>query len=45
MNSKVYNTGGQMLSETDAFGRKTSFTYDRNGKVASTTNALGQAEK
>jgi RHS repeat-associated protein len=40
--SKVYNTGGQVLSETDALGRKTSFTYDRNGKVASTTNALGQ---
>ena len=31
-----------MLSETDALGRKTSYTYDKNGKVASTTNALGQ---
>jgi fibro-slime domain-containing protein/RHS repeat-associated protein len=40
--SKVYNTGGQVLSETDAFGRTTTFTYDKNGKVASTTNALGQ---
>jgi RHS repeat-associated protein len=40
--SKVYNTGGQVLSETDALGRKTSFTYDKNGKMASTTNALGQ---
>jgi RHS repeat-associated protein len=39
---KSYNTGGQVLSETDAFGRTTSFTYDKNGKVASTTNALGQ---
>jgi YD repeat-containing protein len=30
------------LTETDILSRITSYTYDRNGKVASTTNALGQ---
>jgi RHS repeat-associated protein len=31
-----------LLTETDQFGRTTRYTYDRNGRIASTTNALNQ---
>lgn len=38
------NTTRQLLSETDENNNKTTYTYDSNGNLASTTDALGNTE-
>jgi RHS repeat-associated protein len=38
--SRAYNTLGQLQSQTDAYGRSTTFTYDANGNADQATDAL-----
>jgi len=37
-------TGGQILSHTDALGRRTDFTYDANGNLATLTRLAGTSD-
>ncbi|MBL8263232.1 MAG: RHS repeat protein [Xanthomonadaceae bacterium] len=38
--TRTYNTLGQLQSQTDAYGRVTSFTYDADGNLDQSTDAL-----
>jgi RHS repeat-associated protein len=38
--TRAYNTLGQLQSQTDAYGRVTSFTYNANGDLDQSTDAL-----
>jgi RHS repeat-associated protein len=38
--SRAYDTLGQLQSQTDAYGRSTTFTYDANGNPDRATDAL-----
>lgn len=39
---RAYNTLGQLQSQTDAYGRSTTFTYDANGNPDQATDALAR---
>lgn len=42
--TRVFNVFGDLLSETDPSGRTTTFTYDKEGRILSATEAEGTAD-
>lgn len=43
--SRIYNQFGQLTTEADAGANPTDFSYDANGNIASTTDALGRKNR